>query len=243
MSGRTYQQLHRYRGSLYGSPQFSGLEYDYEVPDNVVVASPGGVSTTQHHYTKGFYGNGASTYDIFGGEGNMYPYGELGNLYQYGQNAPTEMGMYQQGADQMYTGNQSTAHVENFQHTQPGMTPVPGMELLTLADTAEQTSVGVAAARTAIRSELKDITHKIHLPNPWLVLLMIVLLYIALDLFTTAGETVLFARFHGGKTPEWKWLLFYSAIFVGLALALGSVFQDPLLALKRFDGDPGAGGE
>ena len=260
MSGRTYQTLHRYKGSIYGAPQYTGIEYDYEVPDNIVVSSPGGVSSVQHHWTKGFYGNGASTYDVYAGEGNAYPYGELGNLYQQGQNASREMGMFPPGTDQMYTGNQSTAHVENFRSVdsgdtqyaslenlggreryspdqqQIGQTTVPGMELIAPPDAGS--SVQVAnAARSAVKAEVAEITHKIHFPNPWIVLLMVVLLYLALDFITSAGQSVLFTKFHSGKTPDWRWLTFYALVFLSLAVAIGASFQDPLFALKKFEGE------
>lgn len=244
MSGRTYQTLQRYKGSLYGAPQYTGIEYDYEVPDNIVVASPGGVSDIQHHWTHGMYGNGATTYDVYAGEGNAYPYAELGNLYQQGQNAPREMGMYMPGTDQMYTGNQSTAHVENFQYAGPNgaqggqisQTKVPGMEMIAPPDTSSAIKVG-EAAKSAVRSELQNITHEIHLPNPWLLLLMFVLLYVALDFLMRAGETVLFNRFHGGATPHWKWLLLYAGVLIAITVGIGMTFKDPLMALKKFEGD------
>lgn len=241
MSGRTYQTLQRYRGSLYGAPQYTGMEYDYEVPDNIVVSSPGGVSDIQHHWTHGMYGNGATTYDVYAGEGNAYPYGELGNLYQQGQNAPREMGMYMPGTDQMYTGNQSTAHVENFQGTQYsslsgpqqssqiGQTPVPGMEMISPPDTKDVTRVFEASA-PGTKSQL-------YIPNPWLLLAMFILLYVALDLLTTASESVLFARFNEGKVPNWKWLVLYSFILIGITVAIGLTLKDPLFALKRFEGE------
>jgi hypothetical protein len=60
MSSRNYQELHRYKGSLYGRPEYNGIEYDFEVPDNLVTASPkcnnrdGGISlsTRSNVYTE-----------------------------------------------------------------------------------------------------------------------------------------------------------------------------------------------
>jgi len=220
------------------------MEYDYEVPDNIVVSSPGGVSSVQHHWTKGFYGNGASTYDVYAGEGNAYPYGELGNLYQQGQNAPHEMGMYLPGTDQMYTGNQSTAHVENFspvpgrpgrRQGDVGQTQVPGMELISPPDAGS--SVKVSDAAKAVGSELQKLTHEIYIPNPWTILFVFILMYIALDLVTIAGENLIFAKFHGGKTPDWRWLAFYALLVAVIAIALGASIKDPLIGLKQFEGN------
>ena len=64
-----YQTLSKYSGSLYGRPEYDGIEYDWEVPDNLVVGSPGGVSSIHHHYTKGFNGRGNTSSDIYAGQG------------------------------------------------------------------------------------------------------------------------------------------------------------------------------
>jgi len=102
-----YQTLQNYKGSLYGAPSYTGIEYDVEVPDNTVVASPGGVSSTQHHYTKGFYGDGGSSWDFYAGQNLRYPYGEFGGMYMMGQNAPHDMGYYTRPPDPTYIQNQS----------------------------------------------------------------------------------------------------------------------------------------
>ena len=48
-----HQNLGRYDGSLYGEIDNRGMEYSTQVPDNMVIGSPGGVSSTHHHYTRG----------------------------------------------------------------------------------------------------------------------------------------------------------------------------------------------
>lgn len=99
-----HQRLGTYEGSLYGAPRYEpdGIGYDFEVPDNLVVASPGGVSTVHHHWTKGFYGRGNTSSDIYGGQGQRYISGNYGSLYQSGQSAAQDMGMYPEGKDYRY---------------------------------------------------------------------------------------------------------------------------------------------
>lgn len=218
---RNYQELHRYKGSLYGRPEYNGIEYDFEVPDNMVVASPGGVSTTQHHWTKGLYGAPSSTRDIYGGDGYRYQYGEFGNLYQVGQNATTEMGVFPYPPDQMYTQNQSTPHIDNF-------TKVPGMELINSPDTQEVKKIEGLGGKTKAK-------HNVVIAHPFLFLLLIVLLYTALDLAVTAGESFIAERLHSGKTPTWKWLLLYAGIFLGAALLLGYTIREPLFGLEEVE--------
>ena len=116
MAGK-YQQLDVYKGSLYGAPQYSGLEYDYETPDNIVVGSPGGTSAIHHHYTKGMYSDASSYWDIYGGESPAYPYGEFGSMYDKGLGAGYTQENYPPPTDQTFTQNQTEIKRENFKPT------------------------------------------------------------------------------------------------------------------------------
>ena len=82
-----YQVLDSPDSPVYGHPRYDGLEYDYEVPNQMVVESPGGTSSTQHHWTKGFYGEGGSSWDVFGNEPPATVYGNTGSLYAPGPTA------------------------------------------------------------------------------------------------------------------------------------------------------------
>lgn len=72
---------------VYGIPEYNGMEYDFEVPSDQVVASPGGTSDIHHHWTKGFYGLGGSSFDVFGNEPPADVYGVTGDLYATGPTA------------------------------------------------------------------------------------------------------------------------------------------------------------
>lgn len=101
-----YQSLQSYNGSLYGEPRYQGLEYDWEVPDNQIVASPGGTSSVHHHWTKGFYGAGNQSADWYAGQGDRYISGEYGNMYQSGQTATQDQGYYTAAPDYQYWQNE-----------------------------------------------------------------------------------------------------------------------------------------
>lgn len=99
MAQTNYQNLSKVNGSLYGDALYGSvrsnhISYDFEVPDNLVVASPGGVSTVHHHYTKGFNGRGNFSTDIYAGQGEQYISGIYGNLYNPGNEAGNALGMY-----------------------------------------------------------------------------------------------------------------------------------------------------
>jgi hypothetical protein len=49
---------------------------------DVLMGSPGGLASSVHHWTGGFYGKGGSNTDKFPGQNsNPYPSGEFGNMY------------------------------------------------------------------------------------------------------------------------------------------------------------------
>lgn len=81
-----HQRLRDFDGSMYPTNLYSR--------DPSLVQSPGGMSTTDHHYSGGLYGEGLQRSDKFGGEGYAYQSGEYGNLYQTGQTASEQEGYY-----------------------------------------------------------------------------------------------------------------------------------------------------
>jgi hypothetical protein len=105
----SYQNLTKLNGNegLYGTPSYQGLEYDFEVPDSHIVQSPGGASTTHHHWSHGIYGAGASDSNKFGFQGYRTDHGINGNLYQPGLPAADSLGLYPgQYPDAQYWNNQ-----------------------------------------------------------------------------------------------------------------------------------------
>lgn len=93
-----------YTGGMY-PPHNTGIEYDWQVPNDMVVASPGGTSAIYNHYTKGWYGSGNTSSDIYAGQGDRYISGPYGNLYQPGNAAVDSMGMYGPPPDYSYVNN------------------------------------------------------------------------------------------------------------------------------------------
>ena len=113
-----YKILKDYTGSLYNerlnTNTYNGIEYDVESPNNKVIGSPGGVAGPIHHYTKGFYGKGGSSSDIYAGDGYRYISGEYGNLYTRGHNAFTTLNQHPYPNDTRYWENMS-----DYNHIQP----------------------------------------------------------------------------------------------------------------------------
>lgn len=230
----SYQRLDKYQGSLQGRPHYLGVEYDYEVPDNIVIASPGGVSNIHHHYTKGMYGDGATQSDIYGGEGFRYPYGEHGNLYQTGHNAPHYMGQFTPPPDPMYTQNQTIPHKDNFTSVDFSSTR-SGMEIIPPPDTTERfdpTSGQRLPSDSSPKCSLEG-TQQISVDNPWALFFIFLVAYLALDFWLLASESFITTYFHDGKTPSWKWMIFYALIFTGMVVLLVNLWGIPLISIRQ----------
>jgi hypothetical protein len=69
-----YLTMDQFDGSLGGRMPLPAGPYD--------VSSPGGMSTIQHHWTRGMFGIPERTYDVYAGTGDRYISGVYGNLYQ-----------------------------------------------------------------------------------------------------------------------------------------------------------------
>ncbi len=235
-----YQNLSTYAGSLYGEPRYQGIEYDWEVPDNLVIGSPGGTSSTFHHWTKGFYGRDTSS-DIYAGQSDRYISGVYGSLYNTGQSAPDAMGYYpanpsyqywQNEVPQQYSysknhaslwapamssyagpeGNtQKKAHVEGYESGYDD-----GFDLIEKADDIgdELQEDNDNNELDAIEGEVADLksTIKADSPSPWIVFLFLILLFIAFDFWAQAGHRFISERFHDGSVPGWERSVMYAVI-------------------------------
>lgn len=222
MAGQ-HQKISEYTGNLYGTPHYQGIEYDWEVPDNEVIGSPGGVSSIHHHYTKGFYGKGNTSSDVYAGQGQRYNSGLYGNLYQSGQEASQAMGYYPAAPDYQYWQNQEP---QQYSHShQPGEAPLPGSPIMGFPQKEDFDFDPSFELIDSDEYPMKDgsevsIQTKI---SPWVVLLIIFVIFIVFYLWAKAGDRFMVKYLHDGKRPSWKRLVVYSLIatvILGLILYL-----------------------
>lgn len=238
-----YQNLNTYTGSLYGEPRYQGIEYDWEVPENIVIGSPGGVDSNRHHWTKGFYGADSSS-DIYAGQGDRYISGNYGNLYNTGQSGGDAMGYYTAPPDYQYWQNevpqqysysksqaslwapampsysgpggdiQKKAHIEGYEN-------VPTNDDFDLIETADDTEGGYGDNDYNMEDLKDDVdyiksTIKANSTPPWVIFLFLILLFITFDFWAEAGHRFISQRFHDGTVPGWKWSVLYAVLATGL---------------------------
>lgn len=77
------QQPRYFDNNQYDYPPQSGGEFGRDI----LLGSPGGLASTAHHWTGGFYGKGGSSTDKFiGKHSDPFPSGEFGPLYSEKEN-------------------------------------------------------------------------------------------------------------------------------------------------------------
>lgn len=218
-----HQKMDKYNGGLFGVPQYAGLEYDWEVPDNLIVASPGGTSTTHHHPTKGFYGRGSGTSsDIYAGQGDRYIDGVYGNLYRSGHQASQTLGVFPPAPTSMAYRTSGTK-----QYWQTHTPPPPQSTDREIVDTFEfikQSDGGREGYdNTAPLANLKK-TYKVNF-NPLAIFLVFLAVYITFEFWGTAGKLFLQEKVHKGQPFTWWSALIYAIVLSGILLAILHVFN------------------
>nr|QBK85706.1 MAG: uncharacterized protein LCMAC101_03010 [Marseillevirus LCMAC101] len=232
-----YQNLNTYAGSLYGEPRYQGIGYDWEVPENLVIGSPGGVSDVYHGWTKGFYGRGNTSSDVYAGQRDRYISGVYGSLYDTGQSASDAMGYYPAPPDYQYwqnevpgsysysksaaslwapamtayagpSGNtQKKAHIEGYEHEDSD----DEFDLIEEADDlGNELQTANDDIEEKVETTIKSSFKTDSTTPPWVVFLFLILLFIAFDFWAEAGHRFISQRFHEGEIPSWERSVLYA---------------------------------
>ena len=97
-----------------GRAEYAGYEYSPDIPSQMVMGSPGGVSAIHHHWSHGLYSYGGGTKGIHGADLPRYPQGAYGNIYDGGV---TAMDVYGMGhpEEEFLSSNMTTGSIrENY---------------------------------------------------------------------------------------------------------------------------------
>jgi hypothetical protein len=220
-----YQGITDYAGSLYGRTTYQGIEYDPEVPDNVVMTSPGGLDSTHHHYSKGFYGYGGSGTDKYAGQGYRYPAAEFGNLYSTGQGASTQWGMYAQDPpDYNYVQNMSAPASQRRMEGAKGVEHFTDIDMGTDPSKDEvSTPTDSLLSNTAPRKKI----------SPLFLLVTIALSWVAMEYFTRATDELISTKILKGRKIDWKINLIIFGLIIGGMLLFAWWNDMGILATER----------
>lgn len=218
-------------------PAFTGIEYDPRIPNNMVVASPGGVSTIYNHYTHGMYGNGDLTKDVYGWQGMRNITGPYNNMYSMGLDASSNTGtkgnlMYPPSIDTNfrppYMSQAESLNVnnnnQNIDLAEIGQTIISqgtqdnfkeGFEMIDEKDSIQEEKEHVKEIVSSIRVKI----------NPIVLFVLLVVGSIVFGLWYDSINLFIKERFHGGTDLTLKqitlWALIFSALFVLLMHLFG----------------------
>lgn len=168
-----YRTLGNYSGRTQ-EPEYSGMEYDWEVPDDTIIGSPGGISSVHHHWTKGFDGRGNSSGDIFAGQSDRYISGNYGSMYDNGHTASEANGYYPPAPDYEDWKNE-TPPQSSFSDSPQNQTTI---EHFTPIEDSEE-------------DEDK--------PNIWILYILVIVGFVALYFLSGTIISGFNEYFHGGK--------------------------------------------
>ncbi len=199
-------------------PQYSGLEYDRDVPDDIVIGSPGGTSSTYHHWTKGMYGTGGSSNDIYGGDAPRYLYGEYGNMYEIGDSASFKMGDYMpainRDSDPTYWKNSFPQVLQQYEQSkmksysrdsQPYNDPVvEGYESIEPADI----NLSLDGENKVYNATIHGLSLSPKSKNPVILFMVFLLVYVTLTFWAMLMYRFVSEKFNNGKDlNSWKLLI------------------------------------
>ena len=211
-------------------PSYDGIEYDYRVPNGVVVASPGGVSSSMHHYSKGFYGVGGASSDIFGHDQPKYFQGVYGNLYERGDAASTKQGYYNGDFPGTYShlwenktviddsfepiGNLDTGALQNIRGGDGGTEP--GL----VVENFESTGSGTGSGKSY------------KLKNTFIVFMIVVIASVAIALWSAAGMTFIKTYFNKGKDLRYQEYAVYAVAFTAILVIIYWITGDSVALIQ-----------
>lgn len=213
----THINMDMYGGDMYGKKRYSGIEYDTAIPDTSVIASPGGTATTLHHHTKGLYGAGNVSSDIFPGMGEMYISGDYGNMYATGHTASQDQGYYPATTDDRYWLGMSSKHdrIEKFS---------PMDDTTEYFDEPELEGSGEKSLEPSSSAQTKR--------NAVIIFFIFLMAFIAFDLWAQAGNSYIRTRFYSGNPMSWTHLMYWA---LGITVLFGLVIYFLDIPLSTFE--------
>lgn len=74
---------------------------------------------------------------------------------------------------------------------------------------------------------------KVEVANPWPIFFILLSLYVTIEFWIQTGTTFIYAMFHNGEMPSWKWLGMYAIILTILLVTFIWIIGFPILKLEQ----------
>ena len=190
---------------LTGHPLYNGEENSAEVPDHVVLGSPGGVYAIDHHWSHGIYSPSSNYDDIYGQSAPPYIDGVYGNVYQPGNSAYVNQVFDAEG--QSYGAAQKEIADGTVTNILSGKREKTSTTLFEVLDNVEK--------KTSSKEGYETVTKKKGLSSrPWSVIILFIFgsiaLYLALNTWERFGYQVL----HHSRDTSWMKIGMYGLIAI-----------------------------
>lgn len=206
--------------SLHGYPRYDGIEYDREVPDHMVVSSPGGVADIYHHWTKGMYSHAVDGTDIYGHTAqNQYPYGAYGSLYRPGH-------------DPSVAYNANLPYDPQYWKNQAPPPPSSDFELIEPADLEVPVEKFNLEGKEQKGSNSNSVQVQVNI-NPWILFIVLIFAYLALDFWAEAGHKFLAQYLHYSESISWKMMAAYALLMTGVLALVAWLLSVPINTVEQ----------
>jgi hypothetical protein len=211
-----------------GKSEYDAIEFDPNVPKDMMVSSPGGVASNVHNWTKGFYGEGGSSTDKFGNSDKYYLRGALGSLYNTGDSEEKILNSAKT-TDKRYWNNES----QSIQQTafdrkiNDNGYVTEYYEGTKVDDELDELIKKMCPCKNLKPGEM-NVTF-----NPWVVFLVFLIAYIVLDLWASAGRGLIKDKLHNGKKLGTMDLIFYAIIFTVVLIIVAKLVNVPVTHFEQ----------
>jgi hypothetical protein len=213
-----------------GRMKYEGLEFDQNVPKELEITSPGGVASTTHHWTKGFYGQGGSSTDKFGNSDPYYLYGPEGAIYNKGDSEQKILNG-SRTSDKRYWNNESGLNVSQTKFDRKindnGFVTEYYEGTTKVDDDLDLLIKKMCPCKNLKPGEM-NITF-----NPWVVFLVFLVAYVVLDLWASAGRGLIKDKLHNGKKLGTMDLVFYAIIFTVILVVVAKLVNIPVTHFEQ----------
>lgn len=210
-------------------PTNGGQEYDYRVPDNFLVGSPGGTADIFHHWTHGFYGDGAVSTDKFGGSSPNHLYGAYGAMYPPAGNITGQRMGYYNPTNQISATSPYVGYWQNEQSPEP---PEDDFKNVTLTDNFELIEgIDGSDAEDVVKCVQKN-KQSWFLNSPLGIFILLIFVFIVFGMWGEAFSLFLRNKLHSGKEITYGRMTVYAIIATVVFLFAIYFFDVPITTFE-----------
>lgn len=214
-----------------GKAKYDGIEWDVNVPKENMISSPGGTASTFHHWTKGFYGKGGSSTDKFGNSDPYYVEGIYGDLYNK-SDSEAKLFNKTKTIDKKYWNNRTDLDVSSVELDRKFNDNGYTTEYFNGETKVRDIDSNVEEViKEMCPCKAKPGYVSVTL-NPWVIFIIFLVAYMAIDMWASAGKGLIKDHLHGGKEFKTMDMIFYAVIITVVLIVLARLTSTPVSSFE-----------